>query len=108
MFSLVITRLPGNKFVNCMIMGGAEMVSVFLSGVLMTMMRDTHVMTISFFIIIGSQCVFIFSGDGASDMLIYIANCFFVGGMGAWQNVGMLVSELRVPPQSLGSVNLIA
>ena len=34
-FSLVITRLPGNKFVNSCIFGGAESTAVLVSGVLM-------------------------------------------------------------------------
>ena len=104
-FSLVITRLPGNKFVNSMIFGAAESVSVFLSGILMSHIRDTTVFFIVFVMCMASYGVFIFV-EAPSDILIYIANCFFVGSMGAWQNVGFLIAELRVPPQSLGSVNM--
>ena len=68
-------------------------------------MRDTSVFTIVFVMCMVSYAVFIFV-EVPSDMLIYAANCVFVGSMGAWQNVGFLIAELRVPPQSLGSVNM--
>ena len=41
-FSLVITRLPGNKFVNSCIFGGAESTAVFASGILLKMLKDDH------------------------------------------------------------------
>ena len=66
-----------------MIFGGAETVSVFASGVLMTLMKDTHVFFIVFVVCMASYSVFIFVNE-PSDYLIYIANCFFVGSMGAW------------------------
>ena len=82
-FSLVITSLPGNKFVNSCIFGGAESAAVLGSGVLMKHMKDTSVFYIVFVFCMASYCIFIFV-DEPSDMLIYIANSIFVGSMGAW------------------------
>ena len=52
--------------------------------------------------------IFIFGPADLNIAFIYTANCIFVGSLGGWQNLGSLVSELRVPPQSLGSINMIA
>ena len=82
-FSLVITRLPGNKYVNSCLFGGAESLTVYASGLLMTLMKDTHVFYIVFAFCMTSYSIFIF-GPNPSDMLIYFANGIFVGSMGAW------------------------
>ena len=37
-----------------------------------------------------------------------MALCLFVASLGGWTNLTFLMSELRAPPQSLGSVNAIA
>ena len=106
-FNLYLTKLEGNKFVNAVIFGGAETLSVFLSGYLMSRLSDMTVFRIIFFAGVMSYSIFIFAPD-LNTIMIYLANCVFVGSLGGWQNLGSLVSELRVPPQSLGSVNMIA
>ena len=68
---------------NSCIFGGAESISVFASGILMTLLKDTHVFYIVFVFCMASYGVFIFVAD-PSDILIYIANSLFVGSMGAW------------------------
>ena len=69
-------------------------------------MKDTTVFYLVFVCCMASYSIFIFAQE-PSDILIYIANSIFVGSMGAWQNVGFLMAELRVPPESLGSTNMI-
>ena len=59
-FSLVITRLPGNKFVNSCIFGGAESTAVIASGILMKQLKDTHVFYIVFACCMASYSIFIF------------------------------------------------
>ena len=76
------------------------------SGILMKRLKDTHVFYIVFACCMASYSIFIFVSE-PSDILIYIANSVFVGSMGAWQNVGFLMAEYRVPPKSLGSSNMI-
>ena len=105
-FSLVITRLPGNKFVNSCIFGGAESIAVLASGILLKHFKDMHVFYIVFLFCMASYVIFIFVAE-PSDILIYFAVSIFVGSMGAWQNAGFLMAEFRVPPQSLGSTNMI-
>lgn len=89
------------------IFGITEAASVVLSGILMTLLADMSVFYIVYGMAVVGYVIFIFIPD-ANSALIYIANCVFVGSMGAWQNLGFLISELRVPPQSLGAVNMIA
>ena len=107
MFNLFLTKLPGNKFVNSMMFGFAEAISVVFSGVLMNMIADMAVYNIILASGMLSYVIFIVFPD-INFIMIYIANCIFVGGLGGHQNLGFLIAELRVPPQSLGSVNMIA
>ena len=104
---MFLTKLSGNKFVNAAIFGGAEALSVLFSGYLMSLLSDISVFRIIF--VAGMLCylVIIFMPD-VSTIVIYISNCVFVGSMGGWQNLGFLIAEMRVPPQSLGSVNMLA
>ena len=106
-FNLYLTRLNGNKFVNSAIFGTSEMLSVLFSGVLMTLLADMSVFRMIFIASMLGYVVFIFFPD-VNMIVVYLSNCIFVGSMGAWQNLGFLIAELRVPPQSLGSVNMIA
>ena len=106
-FNLFLTKLAGNKFINSIIFGSAETLSVFFSGFLMQALSDMAVFQIIFFSGMISYVFLIFFPD-LSTVLIYLSNCVFVGSMGGWQNLGSLIAELRVPPGSLGSVNMIA
>ena len=73
---------------------------------MMTRLADMCVLHILFTGCVFSYIFFIFFPD-LSTVLIYVANCIFVGSMGGWQNLAFLIAELRVPPQSLGSVVMI-
>ena len=106
-FNLYLTKLGGNKFVNSAIFGGAETLAVLFSGVLMSLLSDMSVFRIIFIACMLSYFALIFFPD-VNMIVVYLSNCIFVGSMGGWQNLGFLIAELRVPPQSLGSVNMIA
>ena len=106
-FNLFLTELSGNKFVNSVIFGGVMIISVCSFGILMEKMRDTTVFQLIFFSGMLSYFFFIFFPD-LSHVIIYASNCLFVAHLGGWQNLGSLISELRVPPERLGSVNMIA
>ena len=82
-FNLYLTRLSGNKFVNSAIFGGAEALSVFLSGVLMSLLSDISVFRIIFLASILSYAILIFAPN-MNMIVIYLANCVFVGSMGGW------------------------
>ena len=82
-------------------------ISVSSIGILMQKMRDTTVFQLIFFSGMVSYFFFIFFPD-LSPVIIYASNCLFVAHLGGWQNLGSLISELRVPPERLGSVNMIA
>ena len=82
-FNLYLTKLEGNKFVNACIFGGAETLSVFLSGFLMTKLSDMTVFRIIFAAAVMSYSIFIFIPD-ANTIFIYLANCVFVGSLGGW------------------------
>ena len=106
MFNLYLTKLAGNMFVNAIIFGIAESIAVLCGGLLMSRVADMTVYNIIIVTGVFSYAIFIFFPD--IGWPIYIANCVLVGGLGAMQNLGFLIAELRVPPQSLGSVNMIA
>ena len=40
--------------------------------------------------------------------LCYVGMILLVQALGGWQNIYFLIAELRVPPRTLGSVNMIA
>ena len=107
MFNLFLPKLPGNKFVNSMMFGIAEALAVVFSGILMSKISDTAVYNLVIASGVIAYLIFIVFPD-INTIMIYVANCIFVGGLGGMQNLGFLISELRVPPQSLGSVNMIA
>ena len=73
----------------------------------MQKMSDMSVFNCIFISGMISYIVFVFIPE-ANPILIYVMDCFFVGSLGGWQNLAFLIAELRVPPQSLGSVNMIA
>lgn len=73
----------------------------------MTLLSDMAVYNIIITISMFSYVIFIFLPD-INVIVIYMANCLFVGGLGGMQNLGFLISELRVPPNSLGSVNMFS
>lgn len=97
MFNLYLTKLPGNKFVNSMMFGFAEAISVVFSGMLMTRLSDMAVYNVVITSGVLSYTIFIFFPD-INIIMIYVANCLFVGGLGGHQNLGFLIAELRVPP----------
>ena len=43
-----------------------------------------------------------------NDLVTYLAIIVFVSCLSGWSNLTFLMSELRAPPQSLGTVNAIA
>ena len=107
MFNLYLTKLPGNKFVNSMIFATGEALIVLFSGYLMTLLSDMAIYNVIMASGIFSYTILIFFPD-VNNIMIYITNCLLIGGLGGMQNLGSLIAELRVPPQSLGSVNLIS
>ena len=106
-YNLFLTKLGGNKFINCIIFGGAEIIIVFIAGYIMSKLRDMTLFKIIF--VTGALCyAFFIVNPDWNTIMIYMANCIFIGSLGAWANLAPLIAELRVPPQSLGSVNMIA
>jgi len=50
------------------------------------------------------SCAIIIFLPEVNIMVIYLANCVFACSMVGWQTLGFLIAEIRVPPQSLGSI----
>ena len=62
-FCLYLTKLGGNKFVNSVIFGGAESLTVIFSGILMSLISDITVFRMIFMTCLLSYAVFIFAPD---------------------------------------------
>ena len=69
--TLYIAQLPGDKFVNGMLFGVSEAISVLICGVMMRNMSDTTVIFIIFCQAVGAYTIYIFLGN--------IGNLCYVG-----------------------------
>lgn len=104
--TLYIGNLPGDKFVNGMIFGVSEILSVLISGILMSNFSDMTVFNIIFIESLVAYFIYIFFGDVGN--ICYLGIVLLVQALGGWQNLYFLIAELRVPPENLGSVNMVA
>ena len=82
-FTLFITQLSGNKFVNAVIFGLTRAIAIFIFGAVMGKMSDMAVFRIVFVGAALSQVILIFFPN-ASDYLIYSANFLLISSLGGW------------------------
>ena len=105
--NLYITRLSGNRFVNGIIFGTGEIWSMLFSNYLMNNLMDTTAFYICYGCGLVSYLSLIFLGE-SSAVLTYASNLLLITSIGGWANVYLLILEMRVPPQNLGSVAVLA
>ena len=104
--SLYVASLPGNMFANGILFGAAETASMFLSSFLMSRFFDMTVLYTCYTMTAMSYLIFIFFPQ--VGLHSYVATVVSVCGLGVWQNVAILIMEMRVPPMNLGSVAFLA
>ena len=105
--NLYITSLPGNRYVNGIVFGSGEIFSMFFSNYLMNNLYDMTAFYIVYVCGLVSFLVLIFFAE-YSAMLTYAANLLLITSIGGRNNVYLLILEMRVPPQNLGSVAVLA
>ena len=105
--NLYITSLPGNRYVNGIVFGCGEIFSMFFSNYLMNNLYDMTAFYIVYVCGLVSFLTLIFFAE-YSALLTYAANLLLITSIGGWNNVYLLILEMRVPPQNLGSVAVLA
>ena len=96
--------LDGNLFVNLMLVGAGETVAGIWSGILLSRMKDTHVFILSALLNGISYVLFFFVPSGIAQYM-----CLFltVSGIAGKFNTIYVLSELRIPPENIGSALVI-
>lgn len=96
-----IETLPGNMFVNGMIIGCAEVISNFASGILLLKVKEDVALKICCVVGIVFNSLLLFV---TSPTLSYFTLFFAMGGMGGMYNSLFVVIEMQVSPVSFASV----
>ena len=104
--SLYVAKLPGNRYFNGIIFGFGEVFAMIFSSFLMNNLMDMTAFRIVYSCGLTSYLILIlFPGSVA---LTYLANVLLITSVGGWFNTQLLILEMRVPPQSVGSVSALA
>ena len=103
--SLFVAKLPGNRYVNGIIFGCGECFAMIFSDFLMNRFMDLTAFYIVYACGLTSYLTLIFFPNSAG--LTYIANVLLITSVGGWFNTLLLVLELRVPPQRVGTVSAL-
>ena len=104
--SLYVAKLPGNRYINGIIFGCGEVFAMIFSSFLMNNLIDINAFRIVYSCGLTSYLTLIlFPGSVA---LTYLANVLLITSVGGWFNTQLLILEMRVPPQSVGSVSALA
>lgn len=100
--------MPGNKFVNGILFGVAEVMAMVLSNLLLIYLEDVFALKIVFIAGIISYLVVIFCHEESSPFLVHSAIMILVGSIGSWMNINLLILELRVPSKNVASAQLLS
>lgn len=103
--SLSIDKLPGNRYLNGIIFGFGEVTAMFFSQYLMGRMMDMSAFYVCYTLGVTSYLLLIFFPE--TILITYFANVMLMTGIGGWFNTMLLILELRVPPQNVGSVSAL-
>jgi hypothetical protein len=103
--SLLCAVLPGNRFANGILFGIAESIAQFYSSFLMNNMLDINAFYLNYAIGLFSYLIFV--AFPTAGFHTYMANVLSLLSVGGWFNLQLLILELRVPPQNVGSVSLL-
>jgi MFS family permease len=103
--TLIVATIPGNIFYNGIIIGVAMVICMLFCNWLLNTVGDMTALYLSYGTVVFALCLFIlFPGNGN---VAYIANLITALGAEVWFVALLLIMELRVPPQHLGSVSSI-
>jgi len=102
---LYVATLPGNRYVNGIIFGCGEVFAMIFSNFLMNNLLDINAFRVAYSCGFVSYTILIVFRDSA--MLTYFANVLMITSIGGWFNSMLLILEMRVPPQNVGSVSAL-
>lgn len=103
--ALSVAKLPGNRFVNGIIFGFGECFSMVFSHFLMSRLMDLTAFYVCYSCGLVSYLTLIFFPN--CHILAYCANILLVTSVGGWFNTMLLILEMRVPPQNVGSISAL-
>lgn len=104
--SLYVAKLPGNRYVNGVLLGSGEVFAMIFSNFLMNNLLDINAFRVAYSCGLVSYLTLIFFAE-KSAILVYIANVLLITSIGGWFNTYLLILEMRVPPQNVGSVSAL-
>ena len=103
--SLYLASISGNKYVNGICFGAAEVFTMVLTNYLMNNFHDLTAFRVIYGL--GACAYFLLIFFSESVWVPYAGIMLLNMSIGGWFNTQLLVLELRVPPQNVGSVAAI-
>lgn len=102
---LYIAKLPGDMFVNGIIFGCGEILSMVFSCFLMGRLLDVTAFRVVYALgVIGYTLLMCFPD---SAWLPYFGSLLLIMSIGGWLNIQLVILEMRVPPKNVASVQII-
>ena len=105
MANLTVALMPGNKFLNGILLGSAECFAMVFSRFLLKRFDDMKAFKIIY--AIGAISYLILVMFPSSPRMTYLAVILMVTCIGGWDNISLLIVELRVPPNNVAAVSLM-
>ena len=105
MANLMVAKLPGNIFLNGILLGSAESAAMVFSRLLLKNMTDMQAFKIIYGLGAFSYLILVVYPESARAT--YIAVVLMVSSIGGWDNISLLIVELRVPPENVAAVSLM-
>lgn len=103
--SLYLAKIPGNRYVNGIVFGCGEVWAMCFSSYLMNRLHDITAYRLVYFIgLCGYSTLILFP---ESVWLPYVGILLVITSIGGLFNTGLLILELRVPPQNVGAVSAL-
>lgn len=103
--SLYLAKIPGDIYFNGIIFGVGEVFAMIFSGFLMSHLLDVTAFRVCYFL--GALGYAILIAFAESSWLPYFGILLVITSVGGWFNTYLLILEMRVPPQNVGSVSAI-
>ena len=97
--------MAGNKFVNGILYGAAQAFSMLFSQQLLKRLPDIIAFRVVAILAFASYSMLIAFKD--NSLMTYIAIFLLVTSVGGWNNVFMLIMEMRVPPSNIAAVAIV-
>ena len=100
---MMLSRLGGNIFVNSIVLSFAESFSMGVTGLGMTLFKDTDVSRCCAVIMGLFNALYYYYTDSANPLLQYLVLFLALVGQAGVYNCIFVIMELRIPPKNLGS-----